>query len=238
MSDSAATPSPRLPLLRRRPSEILAWCMHTLVLVLSVLLIVYISYDTFTAGDFLTNRRYMTFQFWVCMVFIADFFIELVIAPAKWRYVGHRFFFLLISIPYINIVSWLGISLSPDALYFIRFIPLLRGALALSIVFGYFSHNAVTGLFMSYIVILLMIVYFCSLIFFRCEQDVNPEVDTYWTALWWSGMNMSTVGCYINPMTVAGRIIAVVLPIAGMVIFPLFTVYLTDYVKRHTGKTS
>ena len=93
--------------------------------------------------------------------------------------------------------------------------------------------GAITSLFMSYIVIMLMIVYFCSLIFFKFEQAVNPQVDTYWTSLWWAAMNMSTVGCYINPVTDTGRVLAVVLPISGMIIFPLFTVYLTDYVKRH-----
>ncbi len=49
-------------------------------------------------------------------------------------------------------------------------------------------------------------------------------------------MNMSTVGCYINPMTMAGKIVAVVLPVSGMIIFPLFTVYLTNYVSRNTKK--
>lgn len=176
----------------------------------------------------------MTFQFWVCVVFVLDFFIELVFAPDKWGYVRRRFLFLLISIPYLNIVTYLNISLTPEELYFVRFIPLVRGALALSIVFGYFSSNAITSFFMSYIVIIIMLVYFCSLIFYQCEQAVNPQVDTYWTALWWAAMNMSTVGCYINAMTVEGRVIAVVLPVAGMIIFPLFTVYLTDFVKRHS----
>ena len=45
-------------------------------------------------------------------------------------------------------------------------------------------------------------------------------------------MNMTTVGCNISPVTVAGKIIAVILPLCGMIIFPLFTVYLTDYVTR------
>lgn len=45
-------------------------------------------------------------------------------------------------------------------------------------------------------------------------------------------MNMSTVGCNISPVTVSGKIVAVVLPVMGVVIFPLFTVYLTDYVQR------
>lgn len=218
----------------KKPSEIIEWSMHTIVLILSILLIIFISYDTFKGVNFLNNHVYMTFQFWVCIVFILDFFVELFLATSKWRYVGHRIIFLLISIPYLNIVSMANLPLGPDTLYFIRFIPLLRGALALSIVFGYFSKNAVTSFFMSYIVILVMVVYFCSLIFFQYEQAVNPQVQSYWTALWWAAMNCTTVGCSIPPLTVEGRIIAVILPITGMIIFPLFTVYLTDYVKRHS----
>lgn len=212
--------------------------MNTVVLVLSILLIVWISFDTFKRINFLENHRYMTFQFWVCIIFIIDFFVELHYAPDKWRYVRHRIVFLLLSIPYLNIINLLDITLSYDALYFVRFIPLARGALALSIVMGYVSSNAVASLFMSYLSIMILLVYFCSLIFYQREAGVNPDVNSYWTALWWSAMNMSTVGCYINPVTVAGKIVAVVLPISGMIIFPLFTVYLTDYVTRTIKKRS
>lgn len=228
----AVAPAPVTP--GHRHGSVVLWICHTVVLVLSVLLIVYISFDTFRDVNFLQNHTYMTFQFWVCVVFMLDFFIEMYFAPAKWRYVKRRMFFLLMSIPYLNLLNMTDLQLSPDALYFVRFIPLARGALALSIVFGYFSQNAITSFFMSYIVILLMVVYFCSLIFYQCEHMVNPQIDTYWTALWWAFMNMSTVGCYINAMTIAGRILAVVLPITGMIMFPLFTVYLTDYVKRNS----
>lgn len=237
----AAKPKPSDPTLNGRqlrdykPAEVIQWIMHTVVLILSVLLIVFISYDTFKGFDFLNNRLYMTFQFWVCIVFILDFFVEMFYAPKKLRYIGHRIFFLLISIPYLNIVSMLNLHLSADALYLVRFIPLLRGALALSIVFGYFSKNAIASFFISYLVIILMVVYFCSLIFFQYEQAVNPEVQSYWTALWWAAMNCTTVGCSITPITVEGRIMEVILPITGMIIFPLFTVYLTDYVKRHSN---
>lgn len=228
----AVAPAPVAP--GHRHGSVVLWICHTVVLVLSVLLIVYISFDTFSDINFLQNHTYMTFQFWVCVVFMLDFFIEMYFAPAKWRYVKRRMFFLLMSIPYLNLLNMTDLQLSPEALYFVRFIPLARGALALSIVFGYFSQNAITSFFMSYLVILLMVVYFCSLIFYQCEHMVNPQIDTYWTALWWAFMNMSTVGCYINAMTIAGRILAVVLPVTGMIMFPLFTVYLTDYVKRNS----
>ena len=212
--------------------------MNIVVLILSAGLISWISYDTFKRINFLENHAYMTFQYWVCMVFILDFFIGLYYADRKWSYVKRRFWFLLLSIPVLNIVNYLNIHLSADALFFVRFIPLARGALALSIVVSYVSSNAVSSLFASYITIMLFIAYFCSLIFYQREAGVNPDVNSYWTALWWTMMNLSTVGCAISPVTVAGKIVAVVLPISGMIIFPLFTVYLTDYVTRTFKKNS
>lgn len=172
----------------------------------------------------------MRFQFWVCIFFIIDFFVAVATSKNKLRMFMRRFLFLLLSIPYLNIISAFDIHLSPEAHYFVRFIPLARGALAMSIVIGYMSRNAVTSLFMSYLSIMLMVAYFCSLIYYQCEHPVNPQVTGYWTALWWSAMNMSTVGCSIPAVTVAGKIVEVVLPVTGMIIFPLFTVYLTDYV--------
>lgn len=210
--------------------------MNTVVLVLSVLLIVWISFDTFRRVDFLENHAYMTFQFWVCVFFIIDFFVGLYYADDKKRYFRHRIVFLLLSIPYLNIVNQLDLHLGHDAIYFVRFIPLARGALAVSIVISYLSSNAVTSLFMSYLVIMLFIAYFCSLIFYQREAPVNPDVTSYWIALWWSAMNMSTVGCSISPMTLSGKVVAVILPVTGMIIFPLFTVYLTNYVVNQKKK--
>lgn len=232
---TTSTPSPSIKQEPKAERYIMT-IMNLVVLGLSAALISWISYDTFKRIDFLSNHAYMTFQYWVCMVFILDFFLGLYYADQKWSYFKRRFWFLLLSIPVLNIVNYLNITLSPDMLYFARFIPLARGALALAIVVGYVSSNAVSSLFASYITIMLFIAYFCSLIFYQREAGVNPDVNSYWTALWWTMMNLSTVGCAISPVTVAGKIVAVILPISGMIIFPLFTVYLTDYVTRSFKK--
>lgn len=210
--------------------------MNLIVLVLSVMLIVWISFDTFKNIPFMQNSSYMTFQFWVCIFFIIDFAVGLIYAENRRKFFRHRLVFLLLSIPYLNIINYLDIHLSHDAMYFVRFIPLARGALALSIVMGYLSSNAINSLFASYLCIMLLVCYYCSLIFYSREYGINPDVDTYWTALWWSFMNLSTVGCDISPVTIAGKIVAVVLPISGMIIFPLFTVYLTNYVTNALKK--
>lgn len=243
MSTASNIPAPTKPTRKDEFGKRLQMFMNLVVLVLSVMLIVWISFDTFKNIPFMQNTSYMTFQFWVCVFFIIDFGVGLIYAENLGKFFRHRLVFLLLSIPYLNIINYLDINLSHDAMYFVRFIPLARGALALSIVMGYLSSNAVSSLFASYLCIMLLVCYYCSLIFYSREYGVNPDVDTYWTALWWSFMNLSTVGCDISPVTIAGKIVAVILPISGMIIFPLFTVYLTNYVtnalkKNHTNESN
>ena len=229
---TSAAPSPQNTTMRPLTVRL----MNLFIIALSLALIIWISIDTFRKIDFLQNTSYMRFQLWVCIFFIIDFFVEMAYAQNKAAKFRSRFFFLILSIPYLNVVSLLHIHLSPEMAYFVRFIPLARGALAMSIVIRYFSSSAINSLFMSYLVIMVLVAYFCSLIFFQFEHDVNPDVHSYWNALWWSAMNMSTVGCNIMPVTAVGKIVAVVLPCTGMVIFPLFTVYLTNYVTSAVQK--
>lgn len=205
----------------------LIWTAHTIVLVLSALLIVYISYDTFKEIPLLQSYNYMRFQLMVCIVFLFDFFLELIFAPDKRKYLAGHWFFFLISIPYLNIIYMCQLELSDNALYFIRFIPLVRGAYSLATVVAYFSQNRAVSVLSTYCVILMSIIYFASLIFFQQERHVNPGVKTYWDALWWACMNVTTAGCSISPHTLAGKVSGVVLAVSGMMMLPLFTVYIS-----------
>lgn len=205
---------------------------HYVVLVLSLALIVFISYDTFTDVQFLANRTYMTFQLWVCIIFMGDFFLELNLAPDKRIYIRRRWFFLLISIPYLNIIRLFDIQFSESTLYFIRFIPLVRGAYSMAMVVGFFSTNKAFTLVAQYAFILVSAIYFMSLIFFYEEKDVNENVVTYWDSLYWACMNVTTIGSEIEAVTPVGKIGSVAMGISGMLMLPLFTVYITDRVKR------
>lgn len=81
------------------------------------------------------------------------------------------------------------------------------------------------------------VIYFSSLMFFVEEHPVNSEVDTYWSALWWTVMTLSTAGCYITEVTTVGKILSVVLSAGGLIMFPVFTVYIADAVSR-AGKNN
>lgn len=202
------------------------------VLVLAVMLVVYISVDTFMGIPYLSNHYYMTFQFWVCVIFMASFFVEMHFAPDKWRYVRRRWLFLLLSVPYLNIISLIHFHPDAQTLYFLRFIPLARGGLAIAIIVGYFARHRITGVFVTYTSILVLVVYFCSLIIFEREQPVNPQIPDFSSALWFACMVVTTIGCYIAPVTIAGKVLQIVLATMGMIMFPLFTVYITSTVIR------
>ncbi|WP_300879468.1 potassium channel family protein [uncultured Duncaniella sp.] len=212
--------------------DILRW----IIIILSVLLIVFISVDTFKGINFLENHRYMTFQFWVCVIFMADFFLELGLSENKWHYLRSHFLYFLLSIPYLNLINILDIRLSGEALFFVRFIPLARGVMAMTIVVGAFSQNKLTSFLASYIVSLASFIYLGSLLFYYCESGANPEVTNFGLALWWACMNATTLGCDIYPVTITGKILGCILSVGGIVMFPLFTVYISSLIRQYTAK--
>lgn len=205
---------------------------HGIVLLLSLALILYISYDTFAGVEFLRSHVYMTFQFWVCVYFLLDFFLALALVPDKRHYLSHRWLFFLISIPYLNIYNLVpGLELSPTMLYFLRFVPLVRGCYSLSLVVGYVSANRSFSMLSQYAVILTTMVYIGSLIFYYEERPINADVHDYWDALYWACMNVTTIGSSIPALSVAGKVISVILPLGGMLLVPLFTAALVNMVK-------
>ena len=206
--------------------------LHIIILLLSLFLIISISIDTFQNQPFLTQGSYLKIQLWICTFFIFDFILEFLLSHRKLHYLRTHFIFLIISIPYINIFDYCDVTFSPEIRYFLRFIPLIRGGYALTIVVGWLSYNKISSLFASYLTMLLATVYFSSLIFFVLEHKVNPLVTDYGEALWWAFMDVTTVGSNIYAVTVTGKVLSILLAALGMMMFPIFTVYVTNLVQR------
>lgn len=212
--------------------------LHILVLLGAVGLIVLISYDCFRNISFLANENYMTIQFWICVLFILDVIVEFFLASDRWRYFYTHLFALFVCIPYLNIIHYFGISLSPEMQYLIRFIPMIRAAYVFTLVLSALSTDRVSSLFSAYIGLLIATVYFASMMFFIEEHYINTGVPTYWSALWWSFMNITTVGCNINAITATGKVLSVILSAEGLILFPVFTVYITNALTRKTTQQS
>ena len=63
-------------------------------------------------------------------------------------------------------------------------------------------------------------------------NKVNPLVHSYGDALWWAFMDVTTVGSNIIAVTVTGRVLSVLLAALGMMMFPIFTVYITNLIQQ------
>lgn len=202
--------------------------MHTLVLIASLALIIFISWDAYHNISFIANDTYLKIQFWICLFFMFDCIVEFFMSPKKGRYIASHVFFFLISIPYLNVLTYFDVQMSPEMQYLTRFIPMIRAAYVLMIVMDVLSTDKISSLFSVYIGLLVSTVYIASLMFFIEEHYINPGVTSYWSALWWSFMDVTTVGCNINAMTPTGKVLAVVLAGEGLILFPIFTVYITN----------
>ena len=119
--------------------------LHIIILVMSLFLVISISVDTFKGIPFYTQSSYMKVQLCICLWFLFDFVLEFFLAKHKGRYLRTHFIFLLVAIPYQNIIAYYGWTFSDEITYLLRFIPLLRGGYALAIVVGWLTYNRASG---------------------------------------------------------------------------------------------
>lgn len=230
------TPNAKNGSRQSKAKRITLLVMHLLVLALSVLLIVLISIDTFHNVKFYDQPQFQHWQLWICMFFILDFFVELCLSERKWHYLLTNFLFLIVCIPFQFLIFHFGWHVSKELAYIVRYMPLIRGGYAMAIVVNYLTSNKVTGLFFAYLITLISMVYFASLTFYLFEYHVNPLVTKYQDALWWAAMDVTTVGSNIVAVTGVGRVLSVVLAALGMMMFPIFTVYVTNLITAHNSK--
>ena len=207
--------------------------LHVVVLLLSILLVVGISIDTFKDVAFYNQPRFLKLQLMVCLFFLLVFFVEFFMSDRKRHYLWTHAVFFFVSIPYQFIISYFNIELPPELNYILRFAPLTRGGYALAIVIGWFTSNRVTGMFITYLLILVSTLYFVSMSFYVVEHNINPGVENYLDALWWACMEMTTAGSSINAITPAGRFLGFFMACFGLMIMPMMTVYISSLIKRH-----
>ncbi len=207
--------------------------LNLLVIIASLAIILVMSMEILHPELHIRSGMILNFHFMVSTIFLTDFFVRLSRAENKWRFVGRNFIFLLVSLPYTSVVAWSGVELVKPVELVIRYVPFIRAIYGFVIVFSYFTRSRSTNLFYTYLIIVLATTYFSSLLFYSVEGGVNPNVDSFDDALWWAMMDMTTVGSNIIPVTGIGRVLAVVLAAGGMMMFPIFTVFITN---RFSGR--
>lgn len=203
--------------------------INILTLVASILLLASLSVEVLYSREFAEfSTLYAWAMFIVCIIFLTDFFMLMWASDNRLMFLLRNFVMLVLSVPYHMIFSVSGVHPNHTATMVLSGVVMLRAIMALYITLRWLIARRATRLLWAYIATVVVGTYFAALFFYEYEAPVNSAVTGFGDALWWACMNVTTVGSSITPVTALGKTICVVLPIVGMAMFPVFTVYITS----------
>jgi voltage-gated potassium channel len=159
-------------------------------------------------------------------IFILDFFIELYISPERKVYLKNNWLVVLsLFLPAIRILKLFSAFRILKVTSFVRSLNLAR-------VISSFNRSIRTarrvirkrGL--EYVLLLTILITFLGAA--GMYDFERPGLNSYWDALWWTAMIMTTIGSDYWPKTAEGRILALLLSIYAFSIFGYITAALAS----------
>jgi voltage-gated potassium channel len=168
----------------------------------------------------------------IWVVFIADFALRLVIAPAKWLYLRQNWLVALsLFVPAVRVLRFARVA------RVMRLAPATRGLRLVRVVGSVNRGMRSLGRTMGrrglgYVVsltALVAVVGAAGMYAFESELPDGRGLTDYPTALWWTAMVMTTMGSEYWPRTGAGRILCVLLAIYSAAVFGYLTASLASF---------
>ena len=169
----------------------------------------------------------------IWIIFLIDFGLKLVIAPAKLRYLRRNWLTAVsLAVPALRAVRALRFLRAARAVRGLRLLRLLsswnRGMRALSTTmrrrgFGY----------VMLLTVLVLLSGAAGMYAFERGAAGPRGIDDYGTALWWTAMILTTMGSEYWPRTAEGRLLCLFLAIYGFTIFGYVTATLASLFLAH-----
>jgi len=157
-------------------------------------------------------------DFFVCMVFLADFCARFYKAESKLRFMKWGWIDLLSSIPNVDPLRWGRLA------RIFRIIRVLRALGSTRRIVAFLYRRRMSGLFGTALLVTFLLLVFSSIAILALEDEEGSNIKTPSDAIWWAFTTITTVGYGDRfPVTTEGRIVAVILMVAGISLFGVFT---------------
>lgn len=194
-----------------------------IIMLLSIFSIFLLSLTFFIPETSEVYRLLTIYDYLLCAVFIYDFSHQFLTHEQKWKYmytVG--WLDLLSSIPVVSHLRFVRIF---------RIFRILRIIKSIRLLLQFVKENKAMSLYGFVIFSVFMVLIICTTAVLYVEEPVG-NIKTAEDALWWSFITITTVGYGdLYPVTNIGRLITVVLIIAGVTSFGA----LISYIDHRTG---
>lgn len=171
-----------------------------------------------------TNQLIDRIDFFICLIFIYDFFSRLSRAKSKLAFLKWGWIDLIASIPMFDALRW------GRLVRVIRVLRILRAFRSTKLLLEFLFRNRAQGTFATVALISIVMVIFSSIAILNIENEPESNIKNPSDALWWSFVTITTVGYGDKfPITHEGRIIAAFLMTAGVGLFGVFTGYIASF---------
>jgi voltage-gated potassium channel len=184
-----------------------------------VLLIIELVYETSPVLE--------TFGVVIWGIFILDFLIKFILAPDKQPFLKKNLLTIIsLVVPAFRVLRFarvLRFFRFSRGLRFVKVVGSLnRGMRALS---ATMRRRA-----FGYVILLSLIILFGGAAgMYAFEKDVEGGLNDYGTALWWTGMILTTMGSEYWPKTLEGRLLCILLALYSFAVFGYVTATLATY---------
>ena len=204
-----------------------------MILVLSIYAVGEISIELIIGFDKTTQIVLNYIDYIISGIFLLDFFYFFFVTKEKVKYIKSNYIDFLSSLPMIPFIKILRVT------KLFKIFKILRGFKEFKPFLEWLMERKVIGILLSYTIILLIVVFYSSLIFFKFEVTENQNVHSLFDSFWWAFTTLTSVGYGdIYPITVMGRIVAMFLTITGMGFFSVITAEISilfiNIIKRET----
>lgn len=189
-----------------------------LLLVLSIAVLCSLLLDAVTTMPPEASRIVQILDTVVCVLFFIDFVIRFRSAERKLAFLKWGWIDLLASIPNLDILRWARLVRIIRVLRVLRAIRSFQRILA--IILQHRTRNGMASVLLTF----LLLVVFASIGILVCESGPNANILNAEDAVWWSVTTITTVGYGDKyPVTTEGRVIAMVIMMAGVGLFGLLS---------------
>lgn len=165
----------------------------------------------------------------IWVIFIAEFAIRFALAPDKPAFLKSNWLTIIaLVVPALRLFRALRALRAVRALRGIRLVRIVgtanRSMAALKSTLSRRGFGYVAGL-----TLLVVTLGAAGMLDFENAREVDGGFETYWDALWWTGMLITSIGSEFWPVTTEGRVLTLLLSLYGLAVLGYITGTLASY---------
>jgi len=202
--------------------------LNLAVVIFSIIAIFALIADTFFQLPSEIRLLVEYIDFIISIFFLFEFFYRLYHSPSKLEFLKWGWIDFISSIPMI------GYLRAGRIFRLIRLFRIIKSIKSLGLLYNDLFENRIKNFAYTIFILALLLLVFSSISILIFETAPNSNIKTAEDAIWWSYCTITTVGYGDKyPVTMEGKIIAMILMTFGVGIFSTMTAYISStFIKK------